>query len=47
MPDSEEASKIKSYAKKQPTNVSSSDRETLIGLAEFVHPVHVNYEKEK
>ena len=44
-PDSEEASKTKSSAKKQSTNLASFDHDTLIGLAELVHPVYVNYDK--
>ena len=34
-------------SEKQPANLASSDRDTLIGSAEFVHPVHVNYENER
>ena len=29
------------------THLASSDGDTLIGLSEFVHPVHVNCEKER
>ena len=46
-PDSEEASNTKSSAKKQPANFAYSYRDTLIYSAELVHPVHVNYEKER
>ena len=47
-PDSEKASKTISSAKNnQPTNLASSDRDTLIGSADLIHPVQVNCKKEK
>ena len=38
---------IPAMSQKQPTNLASSDRDTLIGSAKLVHPARVNYEKER
>ena len=46
-PDSEEVSKTKSSWKMQSTKFVSSDCYTLIHSSELVHPVHINYEKER
>ena len=46
-PDLEESSKSKYFiCKKKLTNLTSFDRDTLIGSAELVHPVHANYEEK-
>ena len=42
-PDSEEANKTKSFAKKETNNFAFSNCDTLIGLAQPIHPGNVNY----
>ena len=46
-PDSKEAIKTISTAKKLRTNLASLNRDTHIGLAQLIHPVPVNCPKER